>query len=77
MKLRKLIIFKELDITRKCLIYLQIVLIFLVFQEMTIDNKVILGFLTVVKKVDNIHKCPMMFFQNLISQNQLNNLNQA
>tara|TARA_B110001450_G_scaffold30547_1_gene26626 strand:+ start:419 stop:634 length:216 start_codon:yes stop_codon:yes gene_type:complete len=42
MKLRKLIIFKELDITRKCLIYLQIVLIFLVFQEMTIEHILII-----------------------------------
>ena len=77
MKLRKLIIFKELDITRKCLIYLQIVLIFLVFQEMTIDKQATSAFLTLTRRrVDNSLRCPTMFFPNLISQNRWANLKQ-
>jgi hypothetical protein len=70
MKLRKLKIFKELDTSREFLIYQQIVLIFLVFQEMIADNnKVILdSSITLRNKMErDILKCPMTFFKSLIS----------
>ena len=70
MKLRKLKIYKELDTSRECLIYQQIVLICLVFQEMIADNnKVILdSSITLRNKTErDILKCPMTFFKSLIS----------
>jgi len=78
MKLRKLKIFKELDTSRECLIYQQIVLIFLVFLEMIADNNQVILDLSITlrnKTIKNFHKCPMTFFQSLISLNLWNNLN--